>query len=195
MDLSWLSHGSHRTSNFNRGNTMIKVVIVKAVIVILYTLLPAASAMAAQVCRGSIPQTTPTADFIDHGDGTLTHKQTGLMWKKCVQGLSGVACTTGLVSAHTWQAALQLAGGHSFAGYSDWRLPNIKELASIVEMSCSLPAINLGVFPNDPSSNVWSGSPHATKANDAWTVNFGFGRHYSGYRNHSTRVRLVRGGQ
>lgn len=95
-----------------------------AVAVFVWAVLSAASAMAAQVCPSGIVQSTPTTGFTDHGDGTLTHIATGLMWKKCVEGLGGAACDSGAVSTFTWQAALQLADGYSFAGYNDWRIPN-----------------------------------------------------------------------
>jgi hypothetical protein len=59
------------------------------------------------------------------------------MWMRCAlgQNWNGATCT-GSGQAYTWQAALQAAEGSSFAGYSDWRLPDIKELSSIVEQAC-----------------------------------------------------------
>jgi hypothetical protein len=120
------------------------------------------------------------------------------MWKRCVEGLSGADCSSGTEIMHNWQQALQLADGHSFGGYSDWRLPNIKELASIVQLSCYDPAINLNVFPNDPDSYlypfVWSGSPYGGSSSSAWSVGFNDGDEQPRLRSGSNRVRLVRGG-
>lgn len=100
---------------------------------------------------------------MDNSDGTITDTKTGLMWKKCMEGFTGNSCDTGAAAAFTWQTALQQPGvvnsGGGFAGQTDWRLPNIKELTSIVEEQCYDPAINLTRFPNTPSSVVWSGSP------------------------------------
>ena len=157
----------------------------KTALVILWGTLAAANVGAQQVCPSGIPQTTPTADFTDHGNGTVTHQPTGLMWKQCMEGLSGAGCSSGAVSSLTWQQALQLADGHIFAGYSDWRLPNIKELRSIVERACSSPAVNLSVFPNDSGSIVWTGSPHTYNEFHAWGVYFDLGYARSYWRSDS----------
>ena len=152
---------------------------------------------AAQICRSQseIPATTPDSRFNDHSDGSLTDTQTGLMWAKCAEGMSGSGCTTGSASTHTWQAALDLAEASALAGYNDWRLPNINELRSIVEGQCYAPAINLSIFPNTPASTFWSASPSAYVSSYAWYVyfNYGFSDYYS--RDGDEHVRLVRGGQ
>lgn len=150
-------------------------------------------------CNSSAPASTPDAQLTDHGDGTVTDTKTGLMWKQCSEGLSGSNCVTGSVTTHTWQGALQLvetlnsSGG--FAGYTDWRLPNLKELRSIVEEQCYSPAINSTRFPNTPSSFFWSSSPYARNSAYAWSVGFNIGYAYYGNRSDPSRVRLVRAGQ
>ena len=156
-----------------------------------------ASVAMAQTCRSEteIPSSTPASDFTDNGDGTLIHHKTGLMWMKCPLGQSGADCAGSSVTTYTWQQALEAADSHSFAGYSDWRLPNIKELRSIVENRCYSPAINADVFPATPASNFWSSSPYAYVSGYAWYVGFSGGDAYYGYRDDSYRVRLVRSGQ
>jgi hypothetical protein len=76
----------------------------------------------AQICQNDIPDKWENSRYTDHGDGTVTDKQTTLMWKKCIQGLSGNDCSTGTSSKYNWAQALQL-GGSSFSSYNDWRLP------------------------------------------------------------------------
>lgn len=66
-----------------------------------------------------------TNDFVDNGDGTVTDKATGLMWSKIDFG------------PFDWPTALHFADTSTFAGYSDWRLPDVKELQSIVDYSRS----------------------------------------------------------
>ncbi len=61
-------------------------------------------------------------DFHDNGDGTITDRATGLMWQKADSG-----------KGMNWGQALAYAGNLKLAGHSDWRLPNAKELQSIVD--------------------------------------------------------------
>jgi hypothetical protein len=68
-------------------------------------------------------------DFVDNGDGTVTDRATGLMWAK---GDSGVAMDW--EAALAWVQAQDAAGG---LGHDDWRLPNAKELQSILDYSRS----------------------------------------------------------
>ncbi len=142
---------------------------------------------------------TPTERFTDHGDGTITDIKTGLMWKKCSEGQTGNDCAGGAIVRYVWKEALQRANGINlsggFAGYKDWRLPNIKELFSIVSNQCNNPAINLSVFPNTPSKGYWSSSPHAYQSSKAWYVDFDYGESYENGKSNSGYIRLVRGGQ
>ena len=106
-----------------------------------------------------MPSSTPDERFDDMGNGTIRDKSTGLMWKKCIQGLSGSDCMTGTAVKKSWKDALQDASGESFAGHNDWRLPNKNELFSIVESRCANPSINENVFPNVGSANHWTSTP------------------------------------
>jgi hypothetical protein len=151
-------------------------------------------------CNGDIHATTPSGDFTVHRNGTVTHNKTGLMWKVCSEGQawSNGSCT-GNVANYTWDKALQIpstlnvSGG--FAGYTDWRLPNIKELQSIVEQQCYNPSIKSTIFPSTASDLYWSSSPVALPSYYAWGVLFSNGYDYSYFRHYSSLARLVRGGQ
>ena len=122
--------------------------------------------------------TSPGPSFTDNGNGTVTDNATGLMWDQCAWGQSGNDCT-GNASTHNWQAALGVpatANASNHRGYNDWRLPNIKELESLVNLTKSQPpAIDTSFFPNTPSNTFWSGSPVAIDSNVAWNVNFYYG--------------------
>ncbi|MBP6735626.1 MAG: DUF1566 domain-containing protein [Chromatiaceae bacterium] len=149
----------------------------------------------AQTCRDDIPASAPDSRFTANGDGTVTDRATGLIWKQCAEGLSGADCLTGGATAFTWQQALQHAEAAVFAGSSLWRLPNKKELASLVEQRCVAPAINARFFPNTPSNWFWSSSPYAGYSGSARDVSFDYGYVASSAKYAARYVRLVRGGQ
>ncbi|EPO2947315.1 DUF1566 domain-containing protein [Vibrio cholerae] len=172
-----------------------------ALAIALSALVLAGNAQASSLCAAgnentAITATTPSADFTDNGDGTVTHHKTGLIWQRCSLGQSwdGSDCT-GTATTFSWQQALAAGAQHSLAGFSDWRLPNKNELASIVEYRCWSPAINNQQFPNTPSAWYWSSSPDAYDSYDAWRVGFNNGLVYDGYKFNGRHVRLVRAGQ
>ncbi len=131
-----------------------------------------------------------------NSDGTVTDPTTGLTWMRCAMGqiLNGSTCT-GTVATYTFDQANALTGTVTFAGQSDWRMPNIRELQTIVDRSVYGPAIDSSAFPDTPGSYFWSGSPYADYSDYAWLVYFGYGYAYYSYRSDAFAVRLVRGGQ
>lgn len=157
----------------------------------------------AQTCHSGI-LTTPDIDFTVNNDGTVTHEITGLMWKSCSEGQTwdntDDSCATGVATTHTWENALQipqsLNSGGGFAGHSDWRLPNLKELKSIVEFKCSEPSINAVIFKNSMADGgYWSSSPSSFYTSDTWAVLFERGYDVKYSRSESHYVRLVRSEQ
>ncbi|CAK8717875.1 Caspase domain-containing protein [Candidatus Electronema halotolerans] len=144
--------------------------------------------------------------YIDHGDGTITDTKSGLMWKRCSEGLEGVNCEEGKVKKYEYDDAVKRFKNIEYAGYSDWRLPTIDELKTLVQCSkgkykdgwCNdgseKPTINQQAFPNT-TSWYWSGSPYAGNSDYAWYVRFNGGYSGSDFRFSNYAVRLVRGGQ
>jgi len=82
-----------------------------------------------------------------------------------------------------------------FGGYSDWRMPDRKELRSIVNYDLTNPAINTVYFPNTISSYYWSSTTHAFSFGNAWRMNFSHGYDICYYKSFRYYVRAVRGGQ
>jgi len=169
-------------------STLIKSIFIS--IPLLFFTLPS---MAVQNCKDYIFDNNPNSRYTNHNDGTVMDNETGLMWKQCVNGFSGVnSCSTGSLFSYTWQEALQLPATVSFATYSDWRLPNFTELESLVTQNCEIPSINISLFPNAPSVPMWSSSPSSSGLNLSWSVNFDIGYTGAHTRDSFYSVRLVR---
>ncbi len=92
---------------------------------------------------------------------------------------------------------VQTVNSQGLCGASDWRMPDVNELSSIVHnaKASPIPNIDNGYFPNTPASAVWSSSPYAKDSNNSWYVDFSSGHvwYYSKFSN--DHVRLVRGGE
>ena len=164
-----------------------------------FTLLLAALALSlslsAQTVKDYIRNDWPDERYEIHGDGTVTDTVTGLMWMQCSLGQDSNADCSGNASSYNWKEALEAAEGHVFATYSDWRLPNIKELSSLAARDRHSPAINSTAFPNTESSAYWSASPYADGSYYAWRLSFSYGYDYDYGRYYGYHVRLVRVGQ
>ena len=139
----------------------------------------------ARCVRGG--QSAPQS-LTDNGDGTVTDNWTHLMWQQ------------GETSAMQWEAALMYCEGLSLGGNTDWRLPNCKELLSIVDdTSYNNPSINTIMFPNAITEMYWSSTLSYNYENPAKTVDFYDGHYHPGSSGdnklESNYVRCVRGGQ
>lgn len=99
-------------------------------------------------------------DFTDNADGTVTDNNTGLMWQKSEPG------------ELVWENALTYCEGLSLSIYDDWRLPNIKEIESIIDDNMDNPAIDTNFFPDAYTSNYWSSTTDANGSWNAWRVHF-----------------------
>ncbi len=174
------------------------------------------------------PASTPAKAVVidgryrDNGNGTITDSKTNLTWMRCSLGQqwTGTTCA-GVAMEMNWNDALKTAMSYSYAGHSDWRVPTVDELDTLVYCSkgrrpsarpngelvfdtngrClgdnyQKPTINITAFPNTSNSLYWSSSPGTFASNYVWNVIFGDGEvndyTTNGLSNH---VRLVRVGQ
>ena len=104
----------------------------------------------------NIPQS-----LTDNGNGTVSDNMTGLRWQRQDDAVG-----------RNWLTALGYCDALSLGGHSDWRLPNVHELQSIVDYSRDYAAINAAIFPSTKASRYWTSVPHSTDPNYAWSVNF-----------------------
>ena len=82
----------------------------------------------------------------------------------------------------------------NFGGYSDWRLPTVNELSSIVHRGYYEPSINFSYFLNTGGSSYWTSTTNRSNNNDAWYVNFSSGITSVYYKYGPNYVKAVRGG-
>jgi hypothetical protein len=155
--------------------------------------------------------------YTDNGDGTITDNTTGLMWAKksddgsihdkdntYTWGMTSSPYTMNGTMVTTYLAALNSGGG--FAGYTDWRIPNVNELQSLVNYQNFNPSVssafNTGCVASctvtscscTQSDFYWSSTTLTAIPLGAWIVFFNFGYVLYGSKSGSYYVRAVRGG-
>ncbi|MCH8532102.1 MAG: DUF1566 domain-containing protein [Saccharospirillum sp.] len=118
------------------------------------------------------------ADFVKSSQGWVLQKSTGLIWQPCLHGMDyDDGSCAGDASELPWQNALETAETNTAFGSADWRLPNVKELASLLEFSCDT-RVNEAAFADQPSdSTLWSSTaaapvPNGDNSMGAMTVRF-----------------------
>ncbi len=136
------------------------------------------------------------APYTDNGNGTVTDSGKGLIWQKCTAGRGTTLgnCSTGSATTYTWSNAITYCEGLTLGGRSDWRLPNINELRSIVDYTKSTsPAIDSTAFPNTQSAGYWSSSTYSPITTKVWAVYFAFGEVFTVDKTDLYYVRCVTG--
>jgi hypothetical protein len=98
-------------------------------------------------------------------------------------------------TAAVWEDAITVCEELSLVGYTDWRLPNVKELRSIVDSGRYAPAIYIEYFPNTRTDSYWSSTTCAASPDAAWRVNFWHGEVAGSLKGNALFVRCVRGGE
>jgi Protein of unknown function (DUF1566) len=138
--------------------------------------------------------TWPDPRFTDNGNGTVTDNLTGLIWLK--DAYSEIP--------NTWPNALSIAatvsnGNHGLSDGSqpgDWRLPNVRELQSLVDYGHANPALPSPYpFQNVIYENYWSSTTSAGNTAQAWNVSFINGAISTLNKIEYHRLWFVRGGK
>jgi len=122
-----------------------------------------------------------SGEFVVSSDElTVTDTITGLVWQRDTSG-------------YTWAEAKAYCAGLTLGGFSDWRLPAVMELRTIVDFTRILPSIDLTGFPNAPTGVFWTSSPYAYSSGNAWLVDFNYGLSDNIGVGNGDAVRCVRG--
>jgi hypothetical protein len=165
--------------------------------VILVGVASAQGAAAQQTCIAG-QSTLQVTRFRDNGDGTVTDVDSKLMWMRCSSGQSWVndQCT-GQATTYNWPDAVREANQISRSGdafFNDWRVPALRDLATITDRGCENPRTNLLLFPDTPSSAFWTSTPRpGAKPEDmAFALSFGAEGVLAASKDERFYVRFVR---
>jgi hypothetical protein len=140
----------------------------------------------------------PSPRFTDNSDGTVTDNLTGLMWMQNAD--AGNDCEGADTGTETWANALASAAACNdaggYAGYTDWRLPNVRELQSLVDYGRFNPPLPSGhPFTAVQPNYYWSSSTVTGNTSLAWLVYLYDGIVLYGSKANIFYVWPVRGGQ
>lgn len=124
-------------------------------------------------------------EFVDNGDGTVLDRETGLMWQQ-----AGSENDMNYAGANAYADQIN---EERFAGFSDWRLPTIEELASLLENQRS--SNGLYIDPVFDHNQKWCWSSDKRSGGGVWLVGFDYGDVYWDFEDFDIYVRLVRRGQ
>lgn len=130
------------------------------------SLLMLSSVSLAYECRTTIEATTPTENFLINPEGSVTDLRFGLVWHICTYGQvwdqASSTCKGDPKKIDSWSEAIlsqDEMNSNKAMGHSDWRLPSIRELSTIVERKCRQPAINTEIFKGTATGVYWSNTP------------------------------------
>ena len=105
-----------------------------------------------------------TNQFTNNGNGTIKDNLTGLVWQQVPNS-----------DTLTWENALTYAEGLTFGGFSDWRLPNIKELQSLNDERIVTPSVSTTFFSAIGIKKYWSSTSLPNQTTRAWYLSTQFG--------------------
>jgi len=128
--------------------------------------------------------------FTLNGDDTVTDNCTGLQWERFTD-----RDEDGLAEPFTWCGALDFCLNLSFAGHDDWRLPNVRELESIMDYGRSNPAADpVFRFTTDQFTQYWTSTTTLGDPRLAYFINFTIADVTRAEKCAGLSVRAVRGG-
>lgn len=133
---------------------------------------------------------SPQPRFVDNGDSTVTDNLTGLMWVKDPHELPDNT------DGKTWNDAIDFCNALTYAGYSDWYLPNRRQLFSLIDDSQWWPALPPGhPFTENPCLMYWTGTTFEGQHTRAWLVHLWHGQVVNDRKSGELCVWPVRDGQ
>ena len=145
--------------------------------------------IASQLCGNEEPSAfkfaAPSSSRLTDADDMVSDHLTGLIWSANDIGSD----------RHDWPSAQKVVATLNLGGFTDWRLPTIKELLTLVDYDRNSPAID-PIFATCKADWYWTSTPLASSpGDDAWSVDFSYGYSYYGRQYYKGLVRAVRSRQ
>ncbi len=128
--------------------------------------------------RDVVAPTVLANHFVNNGDGTTTDLLTNLVWQQIPSA-----------DSLTWEQALTLADTSTYANFTNWRMPNIKELQSINEERLVNPSMNTAFFSGVNANQYWSSTSLPNQTTRAWYLDTHFG--ITTYKTKTNRLYLL----
>ena len=144
----------------------------------------------AQICNINMAKTTVEGRFIKDEQGYVIDAANKLIWDICSIGqiYASGQCVGTPTEFNTWKEALQFA-----AAKDGYRMPNIKELETIVERACIEPSIDQDSFPDTPLAIYWSNTPAPTSSSlKGYVIDFTDGSEIVRDVNRPKNLRLIK---
>lgn len=132
-------------------------------------------------------------NFTDNSDGTIKDNATGLIWQKCGQGQNNDASCSGALTTSTFANAISYCNGLSLAGRV-WRLPNVRELWTLSDLTKSFPTIDSTAFPATDTGGLYvTSTSSAVNPAQMFGVFFNYGNPTTNLKTFNYNVRCVSG--
>jgi hypothetical protein len=125
----------------------------------------------------------PSPRFLSLGNETVKDNLTGLIWTANANTPGPTACGSGVAKiSYDSYLFVQCLNNNNYLGYNDWRVPNRKELQSLIDHSQSNPALPEG-NPFTGSGTYWSSDTYVNQCNLGWAIDMATGLVIESYKN------------
>lgn len=139
----------------------------------------------------------PSPRFLDFGNGIIRDNLTGLIWTADPNTPGPSACGPGVAKiSYDSYLFVQCLNNNSYLGYNDWRVPNRKELQSLIDHSRFNPMLPAGnPFTGVGSGTYWSSDTYINQCNLGWAIDMNTGVVNESYKNPTNALHVwpVRG--
>ena len=136
-----------------------------------------------------------------NSNGTISDELTSLTWevKEGSDGTPNLSNPTDPDNSYSWDdlnGFILLLNATNYGGFTDWRIPTVKELETILDLSIAEPGptINNTLFPNCKAGSYWTADTDIDNPAMAWAIDFSNSLDRISAKTDTFSIRAVRGG-